>query len=167
MKRTLRRVLPAVAAAVLFAALAACGESASTAGQGGGGGADPDTLVFAAVPSEQTTTLQQNYQPVLDMLTKVTGKKIEFRQATNYAAVIEAQLSGQVQIAAYGPLSYVIAKSKDASITAVGAQITAKGAAPGYKSYAITKAGSPIKSLKDFAGKNICFVDPDSTSGYL
>jgi phosphonate transport system substrate-binding protein len=167
MKRTLRRALPAVAAAVLFAALAACGESASTAGQGGGGGADPDTLVFAAVPSEQTTTLQQNYQPVLDMLTKVTGKKVEFRQATNYAAVIEAQLSGQVQIAAYGPLSYVIAKSKDASITAVGAQITAKGAEPGYKSYAITKAGSPIKSLKDFAGKNICFVDPDSTSGYL
>jgi phosphonate transport system substrate-binding protein len=167
MKRTLRRLLPAAAAAVLLTVLAACGESASTAGQGGGGGADPDTLVFAAVPSEQTTTLQQNFQPVLDMLAKATGKKVEFRQATNYAAVIEAQLSGQVQIAQYGPLSYVIAKSEGAPISAVAAQVTTKGAQPGYKSYAITKAGSPIKSIKDFAGQDICFVDPDSTSGYL
>ena len=64
-----------------------CGQSASTAGPGAG--ADPDTLVFAAVPSEQTTSLRQNYQPVLDMLARETGKKVEFRQVTNYAAVID------------------------------------------------------------------------------
>jgi phosphonate transport system substrate-binding protein len=168
MNRALRRVLPAVAAVLLTTALAACGESASTAAGGGGaGGADPDTLVFAAVPSEQSTSLQQDYQPILDMLTKETGKKIEFRQATDYASVIEGQLSGQVQIAQYGPLSFVLAQAKGAAITPVAAQITTKGATPGYRSYAITKAGSPIKSIADFKGKKVCFVDPDSTSGYL
>jgi phosphonate transport system substrate-binding protein len=163
MSRVLRRVLPTLASAVL---LAACGQSASSAGPGGAG-ADPDTLVFAAVPSEQTTSLRQNYQPVLDMLARETGKKVEFRQVTNYAAVIEGQLSGQIQIAQYGPLAFVLAQSKGAAINAVGVGISAKGASPGYRSYAITKAGSPISSIKDVAGKKVCFVDPTSTSGYL
>ena len=69
MNRTLRRGLPAMAAALLTTALAACGESASSAtGGGGAGGADPDTLVFAAVPSEQSTSLQQDYKPMVDYL---------------------------------------------------------------------------------------------------
>ena len=165
MRRALRRVFPA-GAAVLLTVLAACGQGASTA-QGGAGAADPDTLVFAAVPSEQSTTLQQNYQPVLDMLAKETGKKVEFHEATNYAAVIEGQLSGKIQIAQYGPLSFVLAQSKGAALNAVGVGISAKGAPPGYQSYAITKAGSAIKSIKDVAGKKVCFVDPTSTSGYL
>jgi phosphonate transport system substrate-binding protein len=160
-----RNVLPTLVAAVLLIALAACGQSASSvSGQGAG---DPDTLVFAAVPSEQTTTLEQNYQPVLDMLSKETGKKIEFHQATNYAAVIEGQLSGQVQIAQYGPLSFVLAQSRGAAINAIGVGISARDAPPGYQSYAVTKAGSPIRSLMDLAGKKVCFVDPTSTSGYL
>jgi phosphonate transport system substrate-binding protein len=166
MNRTLRRALPAVAA-VLLALLAGCGASASTTAQSGAGGSDPDTLVFSAVPGEQTTRIQQRYAPVLDMLSKVTGKKIEFHQATNYAAVIEAQLAGQVQIAEYGPLSYVLAKQKGTDITAIGASIDHKGEAPGYHSYGITKAGSPITSIKDYAGKKVCYVDPDSTSGFL
>jgi phosphonate transport system substrate-binding protein len=103
--------------------------------------------VFSAVPGEQTTRLQQRYAPVLNMLSKVTGKKVEFRQATNYAAVIEAQLSGQVQIAEFGPLSYALAKEKGADITAVGASIDHKGETPGYRSNGITKAGSPIRSM--------------------
>lgn len=168
MNRTLRRVLPAVAAVLLTTALAACGESASAAaGSGAAGTTDPDTLVFAAVPSEQSTTLEESYKPILDMLTKETGKKIEFKQSTDYAAVIEGQLSGQVQLAQYGPLSFVLAQAKGATIAPVGALINAKGETPGYKSYAITRAGSPITSIADFKGKKVCFVDPNSTSGYL
>lgn len=164
MIRPLRRALPVVGAALLALTLAGCGESAGSAS---GGSANPDTLVFAAVPSEESASLRQDYKAVLDMLAKETGKKIEFRQATDYAAVIEGQLSGQIQIAQYGPLSYVLAKTKGADITAVGAQLDEKGGQPGYRSYAITKAGSPITSLQQMAGKKVCFVDPNSTSGYL
>ncbi|WP_232666848.1 phosphate/phosphite/phosphonate ABC transporter substrate-binding protein [Pseudonocardia sp. TRM90224] len=165
MTPSLRRVLPAAAAALLAITLAACGESASTAG--GAGSADPETLVFASVPSEQSASLQEDYKPILDMLAKETGKKVEFRQATDYAAVIEGQISGQIQIAQYGPLSFVLAQSKGAKIMPVGAQVKTKGEKPGYQSYGITKAGSGITSLKDFAGKKVCFVDPNSTSGFL
>lgn len=164
MNPSLRRVVPAAAAALLALSLAACGESAGSAA---GGSADPDTLVFASVPSEQSANLQEDYRPILDMLAKETGKKIEFRQATDYAAVIEGQISGQIQIAQYGPLSYVLAQNKGAQITAIGAQVDEKGGKPGYRSYGFVKTGSPITSLAQFAGKKVCFVDPNSTSGYL
>lgn len=159
------RLRAGVAAVILCAGLAACGQSAATGS--GAGAADPDTLVFAAVPSEESASLQEDYKPVLDMLAKTTGKKIEFRQATDYAAVIEGQISGQIQIAQYGPLSFVLAQSKGAAIAPIGAQVDEKGGKPGYLSYGITKAGSPIKSLADMAGKKVCFVDPNSTSGFL
>lgn len=165
MVRTLRRGLPAMAAVLLSVSLVACGESASS--KGGAGSANPDVLVFAAVPSEEAASLQEDYKPVLDMLAKQTGKKIEFRLATDYAAVIEGQLSGQIQIAQYGPLSFVLAQTRGAEIIPVGAQVDEKGGKPGYQSYGITKTGTPITSLADFAGKKVCFVDPNSTSGFL
>lgn len=161
-----RRVLTAAAAVVLGLGLAACGQSAG--GSGAGAAADPETLVFAAVPSEESTSLQESYKPILDLIAKETGKKVEFRQATDYAAVIEGQLSGQVHIAQYGPLSFVLAETKGAKITPIGAQLDEKGASPGYQSYGITRAdNAAVNSVADFAGKNVCFVDPNSTSGYL
>ena len=164
MTRLLRRTLPAVAVLLLAAGLTACGESASSAG---GDTADPDVLVFAAVPSEESASLREDYAPIIALLEAETGKTVEFRQATDYAAVIEGQLSGQIQIAQYGPLSFVLAQQQGAEIVPVGAQVDEEGGQPGYLSYGITRPGSGITSLADFAGKNVCFVDPNSTSGFL
>ncbi|MEU0964996.1 phosphate/phosphite/phosphonate ABC transporter substrate-binding protein [Streptomyces sp. NPDC005917] len=163
-----RRMLSALAVgAASVLALAGCGKSAdsasSTAAHGGGG----DTLVMAAVPSENSADLKASYQAVIKLLEKETGKKIAFQNATNYAAVIEAQRSGKVQIAMYGPFSYVQARSSGVKTTPIAAGVAAKGAKPGYQSYGIVKTGSSIKDLKGFKGKKVCFVDPNSTSGYL
>lgn len=122
---------------------------------------------MAAVPAENSTDLQASYGAVIKLLEKETGKKIVFQKATNYAAVIEGQRSGKIQIAAYGPFSYVQAKSSGVQATPVAAGVETKGAAPGYRSYGIVRTGSPIKDLKGFKGKKVCFVDPNSTSGYL
>lgn len=164
MLRMIRRPYFAlVAAAVLALGAVGCGQSASTSSSSA---ADPDTLVFAAVPSEESGSLEESYQPVIDLLAKETGKKIEFRQATNYTAVIEGQIAGNIHIAQFGPFSYVLAKNNGAKITAIGAQID-KGEPASYQSYGIVKAGSPITNLKGYAGKTVCFVDPASTSGFL
>jgi len=146
-------------------ALTACGQSA--ANNGGSSTRDPGELVFAAIPSEESTSLQQDYQAVINLLQKETGKTIRFQQATDYAAVIEGQRSGKVDIAQYGPLSYVVAHTAGVKATAIAAQTKEKGATPGYRSYGIVKSGSPIKDLAGFKGKKVCFVDPNSTSGYL
>ncbi|MFJ7072109.1 phosphate/phosphite/phosphonate ABC transporter substrate-binding protein [Streptomyces sp. NPDC098781] len=147
--------------------LAGCGESAATKSTTSSDGNGGDTLVMAAVPAENSTDLKASYASVIKMLEKETGKTITFQKATNYAAVIEGQRSGKIQIAAYGPFSYVQAKSSGVKATPVAAGVENKGDKPGYRSYAMVKSGSPIKDLKGFAGKKVCFVDPNSTSGYL
>lgn len=166
------RLAQAGLALALLTATAACGQSAADTGtaaaaDGGSGSGDPDALVFAAVPAEESTDLEASYQPVIDLIEEETGLTVEFRQATDYAAVIEGQLSGQVHLAQYGPLSFVLAQTQGAQITPVGAFVDGADEEPGYQSYAITRPDTGITSLADMAGRTVCFVEPNSTSGYL
>ena len=159
------RVARTIVSVGALVAVGACGPSAEQAG--GSGESAPEVLVFAAIPSEESTTLEQSYQHVIALLEKETGRKVEFQQATDYAAVIEGQRSGKIHIAKYGPLSYVLARDTGAGVVAVAAEQKDKGGKPGYHSYGVVKADSPIRTLADLAGKKVCFTDPTSTSGYL
>lgn len=158
------RVLAVGAALTL---VAACGESAQTGSSGASGAAGDDTIVLASVPSEESTDLQSQFDPIIKMLEKETGKKVSFQQATDYAAVIEGQRAGQIDIGVYGPFSYVIAKDGGVPLEPIGAMVDEKGAKPGYESYGFTRPDTGITDIKGFAGKKVCFVDLASTSGYL
>lgn len=161
------RVGVAACAAATLSLVAACGQSAAPAEPSAAASATESTLVFAAVPAEASTSLQQDYETVIALLEQETGMTVEFQNATSYAAVIEGMRAGQIDIAQLGPFSYVLATGTGAEITPVGATVEEPGAEPGYKSYGIVPAGSPITDLAGFAGKTVCFVDPGSTSGYL
>jgi phosphonate transport system substrate-binding protein len=163
------RQLVATGVALALAA-AACGDDSDSDGETGAGSGDgqwPDELVFAAVPAEESTSLTQSYQHHIDVLEEELGLTISFTEASNYAGVIEGQIAGRVDIAQYGPFSYVIAKDQGAAIEPVGAMADEVDVEPGYQSYAIVPSGSDITSLEDFAGSDVCFVDQSSTSGYL
>lgn len=176
-----RRWMAAAAGFSLVLVAAACGDDSDTETSGdgasaGGSGADgedwPDELVFAAVPAEESSALTASYEKHIDILEEELGIEIEFFQATEYAGVIEGQISGRVHLAQYGPFSYVIATQQGASIEPVGAMLDVNEDGepldePGYQSYGIVPAGSDIQSIEDFAGKTVCFVDNASTSGFL
>jgi phosphonate transport system substrate-binding protein len=166
-----RRSVGAAGIAVLAAlVLAACGQSASGGSSAGGApqnGRNPDELVLAAVPAENAQSLQQAYQPLITLLQNETGKKIRFQSATSYSSVIEAQRTGKVDIAQYGPFSFVTAQNSGVKATPIAAQTLTKGAVPGYRSYGITRPGTGINTIADYRGRKICFVDPTSTSGFL
>ncbi len=128
----------------------------------------PDTLVFGAVPSEEATSLEQSYERIIALIEKELGVEVEFFQASDYAGIIEAQIAGKVDIAQYGPFSYVIAKSNGANIEPVGTLIDERDGERGYQSYGIVRSdNADINGLEDYAGQRVCFVDPGSTSGYL
>lgn len=158
--------------AALFAAVAAlsvasgCNQSLPDSGAGGERD-NPDVLIFAALPFDQPAALQRSHQPIIEMLERETGKKVRFQTGTDYSAIVKGLRAEKIHIAAIGPLSYVQAKQQGAQITAVAVRVDEKGGKPGYQSYGITWSGSPIKTLADFRGKRICFVDRGSTSGYL
>lgn len=153
------------AAALLPLVLTACGSSAA------GDASDkenPGTLTMVVVPSEDATSTAQHYKPLIKLLEDETGKKVVLQKATNYAAVIEAQRAHKAQIAVYGPLSYVIAKNSGVDLEPIAASLLTKGGTPGYWSYGITRGTTKdINGLNDFKGHKVCFVDENSTSGYL
>ncbi|MGW9825220.1 phosphonate transport system substrate-binding protein [Brevibacterium pityocampae] len=162
--RALRTGSAALSALALMA-LAACGQSAAS--ETAEGGSDGDAIVFASIPSEESSSVAEDFAVILEVIKGETGREVEVQNANSYAAVIEAQRAGQVDIAGYGPFSYVTAKDTGVPVEAVGVAIEAEGAEPGYQSYGIAPADSDIEGIEDFAGKKVCFVDPTSTSGYL
>ncbi len=140
-----------------------------TAAEASGDRSDwPETLVVAAVPSEESSSLQQSYSLLLESLSEQLGVNVEFFQATDYAGIIEAQNSGKVDLAQYGPFSYVLAKTRGADIDVAGVMTDGPDVEPGYVSYGFAlSTNDAVNSIEDFKGKTVCFVDPASTSGYL
>jgi phosphonate transport system substrate-binding protein len=127
----------------------------------------PTELVFGAVPAEAANSLEADFATTKAILESELGIEIELIQASDYAGVIEGIIAGRVDVAQFGGFSYVIATNNGADISVAGVQTDGPDIEPGYRSYGITQPGSGITSIEDFAGKNICFVDPGSTSGFL
>lgn len=146
----------AAATVVLIGGLTACGSND-----------DKDTITFAAIPAESSQTLESTFSNLGTLIEKETGKKVEFQNASDYAAVIEGQRAGKIDVASYGPFSYVIAQSTGINIDPIAAPTNDESKAPAYTSLAYVKKGSNITSLEDLKGKKVCFVDQASTSGYL
>lgn len=166
-----RAGIAAVAAFGLIA-LAGCSSDGGDANADGGGdaaaGADwPETLRFAVIPAESSTTIAQQQGAIIDAIEGELGVSIELQEATSYAGVIEALRAGQADLAGLGPFSYVVAADSGVEITPLGAVVDSLDEEPGYVSYGIANPDSGITDIADFAGKNVCFVDPTSTSGFL
>lgn len=172
MKLTLARVASVAAAAVLVATLAACSSGASAgdptgapSDEGTFASGDSNTLVFGVVPDTEST--QNNWEPLGDYLEIITGKTIDFFEAADYTALIEAAIAGKIDVAAFSGFTYYQAVTNGADITPFAGQLTGDLEEPGYYSVAIANPSAGITKLEDFAGKNICFVSETSTSGYL
>jgi phosphonate transport system substrate-binding protein len=122
-------------------------------------------LVFAAVPAENASGVADRFAPFIEYLTKTIGTKVTLRIANDYAAVIEGQRSGNIQIGYYGPASFARARLTGVKTDAFIIDVNADGT-KGYYSVFYVKKDSPYKTVKDLKGKNLGLVDPNSTSGY-
>lgn len=147
----------------LIAAAAALAVSAGAAGAQEWKAKYPE-LVFAIIPAENASGVTERFQPLVDYLTKQLGTKVTLRIANDYAAVIEGQRAGNIHIASYGPSSFARALMTGAKIDAFAIEVNLDGT-KGYHSVLYVKADSPYKSIEDLKGKNLCLVDPNSTSG--
>lgn len=157
-----------VTVALLSAALTltACGTPAVSDAPGDTS-ADSESLVFAVIPSENATTIGEDYGLVVDVLEQELQREIEVHYVTSYAALIEAQDAGQVDIGVHGPFSYVSAVDSGVELTAIAAAAAGAEDNATYQSHGIVSADSDISDLADLAGREVCFVDQTSTSGYL
>ena len=127
-------------------------------------GTDPKTLRVALLPDENASTIIQNAQPLKAHLERVVGRPVEMIVTTDYSSMIEATRFGRIDVAYFGPLSYVLARSKaDIEAFAVG---VSRGS-PTYTSVVIVPVASTIKTVGELKGRTVAYGDQASTSSHL
>ena len=126
---------------------------------------DPQRLRVALLPDENASTIIQNAQPLRAHLERTLSRQVEILVTTDYSSMIEAMRFGRIEVAYFGPFSYVLAKSRAPGIEpfAVGVE---RGS-PTYQSVMIAQAGGPVRELADIRGRPFGFGDQASTSSHL
>ena len=126
---------------------------------------DPQRLRVALLPDENASTIIQNAQPLRAHLERTLSRQVEILVTTVYSSMIEAMRFGRIEVAYFGPFSYVLAKSRAPGIEpfAVGVE---RGS-PTYHSVMIAQAGGPVRELVDIRGRPFGFGDQASTSSHL
>ncbi|BAT59109.1 phosphate-import protein PhnD precursor [Variibacter gotjawalensis] len=121
-------------------------------------------LVFAIIPAENASGVTERYTPFVNYLSKELGIKVSLRIANDYAAIIEGQRSGSIHIASYGPASFARAVTAGVKVEPFAIETGIDGS-KGYHSVLWVKKDASYQKIEDLKGKNLCLVDPNSTSG--
>ena len=150
-----RRFILAGAAALAFTATAASAQEWK---------AKYLEITFAIIPAENASGVTERYAPFVAYLSKELGVKVNLRIANDYAAIIEGQRAGNIQLAYYGPASFARARLTGVKTDAFVIDVNSDGS-KGYYSVLYVLANSPYQKLDDLKGKNLGLVDPNSTSG--
>jgi phosphonate transport system substrate-binding protein len=125
---------------------------------------DPKMLKVALLPDENASTVIKNNQGLKKYLETALGKQVELVVTTDYSSMVEAVRHGRIDLAYFGPLTYVLAKSKS-NIEAFAGML--KDGSTTYQGVIIANEKAGIQGLADISGKDMAFGDPASTSSHL
>ncbi len=142
-------------------------------------GASDTPIVITFVPSGDTGKITKAGTAIADCLTQMTGLTFKIEVGTTFAASIEAMGAEKAQVSFLNTFSVLLAEQKYGIVPALVAirnyatndldpdKALGGKAEPFYKGQFIANTASGIKSFADLKGKTFCFVDPNSTSGYI
>jgi phosphonate transport system substrate-binding protein len=142
-------------------------------------GASDNPIVITFVPSGDTGKIAKAGGAIAECLSQMTGLAFKEEVGTTFAASIEAMGAEKAQVGFLNTFSALLGQSKYGiypvllairkyATNAVDPDAALKGQPePFYKGQFIANVASGIKSFADLKGKTFCFVDPNSTSGYI
>jgi phosphonate transport system substrate-binding protein len=145
----------------------------------GGLGSADNPIVITFVPSGDTGKITVAGTAIADCLTQMTGLNFKMEVGTTFAASIEAMGAEKAQVSFLNTFSVLLAEQKYGVVPALVAirkyatndldpdKALGGELEPFYKGQFIAGADTGIKSFADLKGKTFCFVDPNSTSGYI
>lgn len=123
-----------------------------------------EPLRVALLPDESPATVIQNNQALKAYLEGALGQPVDLVVTTDYSSMIEAMRFKRIDLGYFGPLSYVLAKSR--SDIEPFAALVSKGKTT-YTSYLIANTASGVGAPEQVRGKTVGFGDPASTSSHL
>lgn len=131
-------------------------------------GSPEKPIVIALVPSGDVPTITKAGTEIADCLSKLTGLTYNIEVGTNFAASIEAMGANKAQFGFLNTFSAILAKEKYGVTPKLVALRNYKGKPENfYQGQFIAGKSTGIKSIADLKDKTFCFVDPNSTSGYI
>ena len=145
----------------------------------GGLGSADNPIVITFVPSGDTGKITVAGTAIADCLSQMTGLNFKMEVGTTFAASIEAMGAEKAQVSFLNTFSVLLAEQKYGVVPALVAirkyatndldpdKALGGELEPFYKGQFIAGADTDIKSFADLKGKTFCFVDPNSTSGYI
>lgn len=125
----------------------------------------PKELKLGLIPTESSDNITERFDNLVQHLQKELELPVTTQVASDYAGVITAMQFKHIDLAYFGPKSYVEAAER-AGAEALVMEVSEDGS-KGYHGVIITKKDSPIKTMEDAKGKVWAFTDPNSTSGTL
>jgi phosphonate transport system substrate-binding protein len=152
----MRKRIGFVILAVLALALTSCGQAKL--------GTEDNPIVMSFVPSGDTQEIIASGDQIAEMLSERTGLVVTAEVGTDFAATREAMGAGKAQIGWLNTFNYVLANEKYGVDVGL---VTVRFGSNSYKGQINVRADSGIESLDDLKGKVMCWVDPNSTSGYI
>lgn len=160
--KQLNLIVAAVSLIALVLVLSACGLQDSRVERT----TDSRTVLrVGAIPVESVAKTRDQFDNFMAYLEVKTGCKVELQVAQEYKDIIEEMAKGNLDIAWFGPFSYIQARDKaGARAFAVEDNIHTGSV---YHSVIIVHPESSITSLEQLSGCRIAFTDKSSTSGYL
>lgn len=135
--------------------------------------------VITFVPSGDTGKITLAGQGIADWLNTETGLTFQIEVGTSFAASIEAMGAEKAQIGFLNTFSVLLADAKygidpalatvrKLAVTDISPDKDLAGTMqPYYRGQFMAGIDTGIEKLEDLKGKTFCFVDPNSTSGYI
>lgn len=125
-----------------------------------------EVLTMGLIPADDAAEMLRSYEPVKEYLSRELGIPVEIKVTSDYTAAINAMKYKHIDMAWFGPFSYIIASNVAGAEAVVNGVRRSDGKAD-YHSVIIVSKESGIDSLSELKGKSFAFVDPASTSGNL
>ena len=151
---------------ILVAAIALAGCGGGGGGEGGGSASGDEPLRVGLIPNENPEEVEAQYQPLEDYLKKELGREVELSVPTTYNAVVEAMVSGELDLAYFGGLTYVQARQR-ADVHPLFTEVNPRTGTTKYRSVIIVPADSDVRKVEELEGRDFAFGSVSSTSGSL
>lgn len=151
----LRKFFVIIAVSAFTLVLAGCGGSSSD-----------EALRVGLIPNQNPEEVEAQYQPLEDYLAEEIGREVEVSVPATYNAVVETLVSGELDMAYFGGLTYVQARQR-ADVTPLVTEVNPRTGTTNYHSLIITPADSDITEVEQIEGQDFAFGSVSSTSGSL